>query len=719
MPPPLPSGTFLLHPYAEPPLRAGRYTLTGDVTGLPVDPGGKVRTMAARVDVVAPRFTLPPDQILGTYPPAGARGNFTSRLPQVVLRRRTLPWERSTDLDLPTAPTPWLALVLVAEGEGQLLSDVAVAQCVTPGTTVAGDVDVPKSSCLEIPEEVVERTFPTREDLTLLSHVRAVDLADTDLAMGDDDGWLAVVLGNRLPQPGVRYLACLISVEGQLARLPVVREPDLLVTYERARAVLDLRAEAAAAYGPRVAYDTAVMKLPGSSLTASTSEAQGPARPERSEEQGLATGEPGERLFVASATGEAAPVADAWATGPAPRAASAAYVEAAGKARKELADGWSVDLGVVTRPMLRFPVLAYWSFACEERGDFQYLAEHVHVRLLGHVTTGPETPDGDPVDPDAPPVPGSVPEPRATRPLPLVAETGHVVLDHASRAGEPAPAWYRGPLTPLPVPRAEPRPDGRPPLAHHADQLRRVVPDGREDLGYAAAFEIGRLLALAQPGVVAAFARWRQDAYGAARVRELGEQAVAQAPDAVRELAERPDVLAPDEVDGRRPGTLGPRAVRAVAELLGDQGAAGLGAPRPVADPSVAAAELDRVLPDRDQGTLTGLGVAELAADDPAALLEQLASRPVDVGRVHPGRVGAALRTALEDQAAQQAFAAEPFDRRPRSGPGTTAVPEEPGEAGEPGPPERDALDELLAAAIGHTAGPTPTEPPTEGEDEP
>ena len=136
----LPPGTFRLHPYAEPPLAAGRYTLTGDVGGMP----GPVQQLASRVDVVSPRFTLPPDQILGTFPPAGARGSFTSRLPQIVIRRRTLPWERSTDLDAPTAPTPWLALVLVAEGEGQLLTDVNVAECVTPGVTLAGDADVPK-----------------------------------------------------------------------------------------------------------------------------------------------------------------------------------------------------------------------------------------------------------------------------------------------------------------------------------------------------------------------------------------------------------------------------------------------------------------------------------------------------------------------------------------------------------------------------------------------
>jgi hypothetical protein len=669
MPPALPPGTFRLHPYAEPPLRAGSYTLTGEVGGMP----GAVRTMASKVDVVAPRFTLPPDQILGTFPPAGARGSFTSRLPQIVMRRRTLPWERSLDLEAATAPTPWLALVLIAEGEAQLLSDVDVAQCVSAGVTLTGERDVPKSSCLEVPEEVVQRTFPTVEDLRLLAHVRAVDIADTELAMGDDDGWLAVVMGNRLPQPGVRYLVCLISVEGQLGRLPTVTEADLELSYISVGAVLNLHAEAAAAYGPVVAHDTAVMRLPGS------------GRPERDVAAGdaAAAAAPTDRVFVRDATGRAAQLGAEWAAAPSARAPTAAYSELAAKARRELADGWAIDLGVVVRPMLRFPVLAYWSFQCEERGDFQYLAEHVHVRLLGHVPEGPETPDGDPVGAAPPPAAGNEPEPPPARPLPLVTETGHVELDHASRAGEPAPAWFRGPATPLPVPRAALRDDGRPPLAHHADQLRRVVPDGREDLGYAAAFEIGRLLALSQPGVVSALARWRQEAYGAARVQESAGAAVAGAPDEVREAIDRPDVLTEDT----RAKTAGSRALRAVTDALGADGAARVGAVRPVADPSQVARDLGEVLGDRDETALTGLGVEAAGAGSAEELLGRIATEPPRIGRVDIRRTRAALRQTLEEQAAQLASAAGRTVPTPGGVPTHLAVRED---------APRDALDELL-----------------------
>src|SRR5262249_42183838 len=71
--------------------------------------------------------------------------------------------------------------------------------------------------------------------------VREVDIQDTELAGGDDDGWMAVVLANRLPvfdtangKP-VRYLACLVSLEGQIPRLPPPVPPVEFFQYELAQ----------------------------------------------------------------------------------------------------------------------------------------------------------------------------------------------------------------------------------------------------------------------------------------------------------------------------------------------------------------------------------------------------------------------------------------------------------------------------------------------------
>jgi hypothetical protein len=663
-----PPGTFRLYPFAEPPLAAGRYTLTSEVSGLP----GPVDPLATIVDVVAPRYALPPDQLLGTFPPAGARGSFTSRLPQVVLRRRTLPWERSPDLEAEGTPTPWLALVLLAEGEGELHTDVPVEQCVTSGVSLGADRDVPKAACIEVPESVVKAIFPTREDLAMLTHVREVDMRDTELALGDDDGWMAVVLANRLPQPNTRYLACLISVEGQYPKLPEVSDVQLELEYDRLIQVADVRVVAnAAAAGSAVPLDRLLMGLPtaadlaqaGGQIAGAAAVPTSPAGP-----------------AVRSAVGKAAPTGSGWAAttgqvGGANQAPQAAAVGAsigskahgAQVGKLALADGFSYPIALLRERTLRFPVLAYWSFTCEERGDFQYLAEHVTSRLLGHVAEPGvvETPDGDPIPAGGAEPPGARAEPPKSRPLPLVTETGHLALDAVTRRGDATQAWFRGPLAPTPVERATARPDGdeRPPLAHHADQLRRVVPDGREDLSYASAFEMGRMLALSQPGVAAALRRWRQDAFGAARVRAASTEAVAAAPAELRRMIERPDPLTDDIPERVRAAGVGRRTGRALFELLGEDPEA-IAPSRPLADGGAAAAEVREMLNrGRDSTLVRGLGIeaslGPLDVQDRVSVADALNAAPAIVSGARDLSADiSTLRLALEAEAARLTEAA-------------------------------------------------------------
>ena len=131
-------GTFVLHSMANPPLKAADYTLSGQVSL--TKPGGEsvgaVEEQQAHLRVTAPRFQLPPEQMLSTFPPANSEGAYESRLPQIVLKRRTLPWEREPAPGDTT--TPWLALVVIAEGEGTLSGDTPVADCVTPGVVLTG-----------------------------------------------------------------------------------------------------------------------------------------------------------------------------------------------------------------------------------------------------------------------------------------------------------------------------------------------------------------------------------------------------------------------------------------------------------------------------------------------------------------------------------------------------------------------------------------------------
>ena len=85
-------------------------------------------------------------------------------------------------------------------------------------------------------------------------------------------------------------------------------------------------------------------------------------------------------------------------------------------------------------------------------------------------------------------------------------------MDRLTRRGEPAKAWYRGPVTPRQVKRRE-----SPPPTFTAEQSLRLGEDGRWDISEAAAFEIGRLLALSDAAFISQLARWRKEGFYFAR----------------------------------------------------------------------------------------------------------------------------------------------------------------------------------------------------------
>jgi len=81
---------------------------------------------------------------------------------------------------------------------------------------------------------------------------------------------------------------------------------------------------------------------------------------------------------------------------------------------------------------------------------------------------------------------------------------GYTALNHALRDGSTTVSWYRGPLLPLatPVTSTAPWVD--------ADQLTRYDPgSGLFDVSYAAAWQLGRLLALHDSAFAAALYRWK------------------------------------------------------------------------------------------------------------------------------------------------------------------------------------------------------------------
>ncbi len=216
----VPVGSIRLYDSVAPDVVAGVYRVRST---LDIAAGGDTLAPPAAHDaylqVDGPRFALSPADIAAVHPAPGSVGAFGQRLPHMALTRRTLPWERRF-----ADGTPWLALLVVRAEEATLVDPqplrLAVGEqhfaTLAAAGAIDGDGDGPAVRVLLAHDAITQQSLlPKRRDLNLLAHVRQVNLADSDLAMGDDDGFFAVVVANRLPTIAGPYTACLVSLEGR------------------------------------------------------------------------------------------------------------------------------------------------------------------------------------------------------------------------------------------------------------------------------------------------------------------------------------------------------------------------------------------------------------------------------------------------------------------------------------------------------------------------
>jgi hypothetical protein len=129
----------------------------------------------------------------------------------------------------------------------------------------------------------------------------------------------------------------------------------------------------------------------------------------------------------------------------------------------------------------RLVLLHSWAFSCTGVGTFYNLMQKLDVGMIGSVKT-----------------PGQ----------PALTDTAHMKLTLQDRGGTTETSLYRGPLVPFQL--------TRDPLGpyHSADQARRATPEaGVEDISYAAAFEVGRLLAAADARLAQELMRWRRESF--------------------------------------------------------------------------------------------------------------------------------------------------------------------------------------------------------------
>jgi hypothetical protein len=315
-------------------------------------------------------------------------------------------------------------------------------------------------TAIDVPLPLFKEIAPMESEISLLCHVRQVNTEDKELLGMDDDGWFAVVVGNRIPEPGKKYLACLVSLEGAQAYLPTTIEATPLTGshFPGLHGDFAAHADELMTYAVIAEPDLTPAQVK-SGLIEQMTRANSKYAPLKDESSSSISGK------VSSAT------ATRWT---------------------EVKVSDRVTSVLFTPPTLRLFSLAQWSFECLEGGDFESIMQALPnkggVAMLG-------------MPPALAQAPGSV----GASAWGAALDTGHIPLEHLTREGERTIAWYRGPLTPVGVTRSTEGP------FHTSDQARRIDPEtGLENLGYSAAFEIGRLLALGDPRFALDLLRWRR-----------------------------------------------------------------------------------------------------------------------------------------------------------------------------------------------------------------
>jgi hypothetical protein len=233
--PALPVGDIAFFDNYIPSLEDGIYTISAktEIKGS-IDTGTYFDKPVTQVfEVRGPQFSLAPNEVHSVYPPANSNSAYDQYLPNIVLDKRVLPWERVFNVSDKTIP--WLCLMVFAEGEIAIdkdtnspLTNTTVKDFLSPADDVlkpaipldSVPADVLPTACatIQVTAGVFNAIVPKIGELKYLAHVRQVNTGDQAIMGFEDMGWFSVVTGNRLlvsaAETGTRFYVHLVSLEG-------------------------------------------------------------------------------------------------------------------------------------------------------------------------------------------------------------------------------------------------------------------------------------------------------------------------------------------------------------------------------------------------------------------------------------------------------------------------------------------------------------------------
>ncbi len=405
-------------------------------------------TTTRKFSVRGDRFALKPTDTQAVFPPAGSLGDHSNVLPHVLLRRSTLPWERSADKN--GADAPWLALLLFYEGEAPKpetvsLKDIGAAAAKFPDfVKERGQSDVDKVTVIDVPRKTLEGILPSQAELALLAHVREA----TDYVITDQS--LAALKDKGVPGDVLSKLASLKDQEfiGSDALLDAVKN--------------------AIGEQQTTQYQEKIAKYAAGSVELA--------------------------VIISNRL-------------PKPQGVSTAHLVSVEGRYNANAKGFEYQGAVKDDDPIRLVSLQSWSFACI---DHQQSLTGLLTRL-DRAPSALRLPDSGVA--------------AANESLAL----GSLPLWHGLRQGGKTVSWYHGPLATAENRLTDEDPSAPDLPARAADELIRYNPaTAMFDVSYAAAWELGRLIALQNKTLSVSLYNWKRA--HAQQLRQIEEELLHASP---------------------------------------------------------------------------------------------------------------------------------------------------------------------------------------------
>ena len=500
--------SFIQH--SLPGLDPGRYRITIQQTlatpeGTDITAGG-LPPLTRTFGVAGPRFALSQNAVHSVFPPANSVGEFSDSFAHVVLESEKLPWLRS----------PYGPLDEPPPGVRSYTND--------KGVEVSYDEDRPAwLGVLLVSPSDLDQQDPSR----LVVQGTVLDLIPGSLTSATASG---TPVAGGLPANAYSVFSYLLEpAYAEDAAKPV--DPGVGQATTDAVRYLDV---------PWALFNAIAPSLDDLKMMAHVRAVRMDSKPMTPHE----TVDPERRyaLVIGNRLPESLPAAPP-GNGQEPQPAAGANVaflvsfESLEYALRGHAAGSYYDAQIATRAdgVVRLVVLYEWRFTSQSDTSFEF---ETLLKSLNGRDGSADNAAADLADPmlrmPSPPVFAGGDERQAI--VQQMLESGYTPHRHVTRvasAASPEPvatvSWYRGPLIPFDafVPAvafvSTSGPDAGEPLIFAADQLLRFDPNaGMYDVSYAAAWQLGQLLALDDKEFSVALSRWKHQA--ALQLRSIGER---------------------------------------------------------------------------------------------------------------------------------------------------------------------------------------------------